>query len=383
MKLRITIFLYLLAFAIGASPPASAQSLAKTFTLNAANQNACIGTSNLPTIGIDLSGSGSMTLQPQVSINGSTPKNSSVTSTVAGSSAAATIVTSGSTSASYVAGVGGFDTFCLNVSSYSSGSLTVKLNPSSALNASLLGGGGGGGTYSFFGNTTNPLTALTDPTTIIDAAGNFLAFAASGTVWQDSAGNSCTFVPGPPSNQFLCQTGGEAFLTLSDSDITVGTTGSGGGRVFINSGGNGTQFNDAIFGVNGATAGFGLGTTGPGVPVQGNITRLVGQTSGFSSTTAYTAPNAGAYRITASVYCDGSASAATATITLTYVDISNTTQSVTGTGAACTTLGASSFQQIEIPLAILKNQGTVKWAIAIASTPTYDAAIQVEQLTLE
>ena len=142
MKLRITIFLSLLALAIGASPPASAQSLAKTFTLNAANQNACIGTSGLPTIGIDLSGSGSMTLQPQVSINGSTPKNSSVTSTVAGSSPAATIVTSGSTSASYVAGVGGFDTFCLNVSSYSSGSLTVKLNPSSALNASLLGGSG-------------------------------------------------------------------------------------------------------------------------------------------------------------------------------------------------------------------------------------------------
>ena len=142
MKLRCCLTLLCAFGLIGFSPPAGAQSLAKTFTLSAASQNACIGTSDLPTIGIDISGTASLTLQPQVSINGSTPKPSSVTSTVAGSTPQATIVTSGSTSASYVAPVGGFDTFCLNVSSYSSGSLTVKLNPSSAVNASLFGGGG-------------------------------------------------------------------------------------------------------------------------------------------------------------------------------------------------------------------------------------------------
>jgi hypothetical protein len=138
MLLRRFTFFFFLMGCLALAPPAFSQSLAKTFTLSAPNQNACIGTSGLPTIGIDITGTASLTLQPQVSINGSTPKTSSVTSTVAGSSPQATIVTSGAISASYVAPVGGFDTFCLNVSSYSSGSLTVKLNPSPALNASLL-----------------------------------------------------------------------------------------------------------------------------------------------------------------------------------------------------------------------------------------------------
>lgn len=145
MRFRFLLFTFV---ALAFSPPdlLTAQSLAKTFTLNAANQNACIGTSGLPTIGIDLAGTASLTLQPQVSVNGSTPKDSSVTSTIAGSSPQATIVVSGAITAasgSYAAPVGGFDTFCLNVSAYSSGSLTVKLNPSPALNATLLNGSGG------------------------------------------------------------------------------------------------------------------------------------------------------------------------------------------------------------------------------------------------
>ena len=137
-------FLLFSLLALAFSPPSFGQSSpgAKTFNLKAANQNACIGTAGLPTVAIDLSGTSSLTLQPQVSINGSTPKNSSATSTVAGSLPQATIVTSGSTSASYVAPVGGFDTFCLTVSSYISGTATVILNPSPVLNGALLGGPG-------------------------------------------------------------------------------------------------------------------------------------------------------------------------------------------------------------------------------------------------
>ncbi len=165
-------FLFIL-FVIALAPPGFAQSLAKTFTLSAANQNACIGTNNLPTIGIDLTGTASLTLQPQVSINGSSPKTSSVTSTVAGSSAQATIVLSGATAASYVAAVGGFDTFCLNVSSYSSGKIVVVLNPSSALNASLLGGGGGG--------TATGLAA--NGATVSLAGGDIAETPAPGQAW--------------------------------------------------------------------------------------------------------------------------------------------------------------------------------------------------------
>ena len=128
---------FLFALALSPSPPLVAQSLAKTFTLNAANQNACIGTSGLPTVGIYVSGTFSLTLQPQTSINGSTPQNSQVTPT-SSTTAQSTITTAGN----YVAGVGGFDAFCLNVSSYASGAATVVLNPSPALNAGLLGGGG-------------------------------------------------------------------------------------------------------------------------------------------------------------------------------------------------------------------------------------------------
>jgi hypothetical protein len=48
---------------------------------------------------------------------------------------------------------------------------------------------GGGSSYTFFGNTANPLTALTDPTTIIDAAGNELAFATTSVSLGDPINN--------------------------------------------------------------------------------------------------------------------------------------------------------------------------------------------------
>ena len=146
------------------------QSLAKTFTLNAANQNACIGTSGLPTIGIDLSGTSSLTLQPQLSINGSAPKTSNVRSTVAGSTAQATIVTSGSTSASYIAAVGGFDTFCLNVSAYVSGTATIQLNPSPAVNASLYSNPGTVTAVTGTANQIDVATGTSTPVISLDPA---------------------------------------------------------------------------------------------------------------------------------------------------------------------------------------------------------------------
>jgi len=48
---------------------------------------------------------------------------------------------------------------------------------------------GGGSSYTFFGNTANPLTALIDPTTIIDAAGNELAFATTSVSLGDPINN--------------------------------------------------------------------------------------------------------------------------------------------------------------------------------------------------
>lgn len=151
--MQIRRFLFLLfavaALVLNASPPLLAQSTARTFTLTAANQCAPIGVTGIPTVGIDISGTFSLTLQPSVSINGGATRNSSVTSTTSGSSAQATITATGG----YRAPVGGFDNFSLCVSSYASGSVTILLNPSPALNAGLLGGASGGVTVS--GTPTN------------------------------------------------------------------------------------------------------------------------------------------------------------------------------------------------------------------------------------
>lgn len=52
--------------------------------------------------------------------------------------------------------------------------------------------GGASSTYNFFGNTTNPLTVLANPTEIIDTTGNFINFTASGLVLENSAGDTIT-----------------------------------------------------------------------------------------------------------------------------------------------------------------------------------------------
>jgi hypothetical protein len=177
-------FLFLLFAVLMLGPPGWGQSspAAKTFTLKAANQNACVPTAGLPTVSITLSGTASLTLTPQVSVNGGTASNSSVTSTVGGSQPQATIVVTTTITAAnsgYSAPVGGSDNFCLNVSSYSSGSLTVVLNPSAALNASLLGGAA-------------PVTSV---------------FTRTGAVVPESGDYTCAEVTGCATPSFFYNTG--------------------------------------------------------------------------------------------------------------------------------------------------------------------------------
>lgn len=131
-------FLKFVLLALAFSPPIFAQSTAKTFTFTANGQTHCIGTTALPTMGIQATGTFTLTLTPQVSINGQTPQSTQVTPSNS-STAQSTITAAGA----YVSAVGGYDTFCLSTTAYTSGTATVQLNPSPALNASLLGGGGG------------------------------------------------------------------------------------------------------------------------------------------------------------------------------------------------------------------------------------------------
>ena len=142
MHLRRFLFVLFACCALGPpllAPPLVAQSTAKTFTLTGANQCASTGTSGLPTVGIAVSGTFSLTLQPQVALGGSPPSNSQVTPS--NSTTPQSTVTAAGV---YSAGVGGYDYFQLCVSSYTSGTVTVVLNPSPALNARALGGSGGG-----------------------------------------------------------------------------------------------------------------------------------------------------------------------------------------------------------------------------------------------
>ena len=128
-------FLFAL-FALALAPPLLGQSVARSFTLNAANQCAVIGVTDLPTVGITVTGTFSATLQPEVSIAGQTPGNTQVTPTTS-NTAQATITTTGT----YGASVAGMDQFLLCVSSYASGTANVYLNASAAVSASLIGSG--------------------------------------------------------------------------------------------------------------------------------------------------------------------------------------------------------------------------------------------------
>lgn len=215
MRFRFLLFTFL---ALAFSPPgllAQSSPGAKIFTLKAANQNACIGTAGLPTVGITLSGTASLTLQPQVSTNGSTPSNSSVTSTVAASTAQATIVVSGTITAAnngYVAPVGSSDTFCLNVSSYSSGSLTVQLNPSPALNASLLGGSSSGLTFDKIGSGSNDSAAM-----VVAAGSTLLPSTGQITANSEFLANAAVATPPSPLSTGDCESGTNPFSFTLDN----------------------------------------------------------------------------------------------------------------------------------------------------------------------
>ena len=143
-RFLFTLFAGLIATA-SFGPASFAQSTAKSFTLKAANQCASVSVSSYASVGIQVTGTFSATLQPEVSIGGQSPQNAQVTPTTS-NLAQATITTTGA----YAAAVGGMDTFLLCVSSYVSGSAVVWLNPSDKVNASTLGGGA---VASVFGRT--------------------------------------------------------------------------------------------------------------------------------------------------------------------------------------------------------------------------------------
>jgi hypothetical protein len=87
--------------------------------------------------------------------------------------------------------------------------------------------------YSWFGNTANPLTALVDPTTVTDTAGNDLAFSSTGVVLTDLFADGFTFASGTATMQddasdSIQMFTGETFLSAAginnETMIAAGTT---------------------------------------------------------------------------------------------------------------------------------------------------------------
>jgi hypothetical protein len=135
-----------------------AQSKAGPFTLNASTSPcAIIGATANATVGIQVTGTFSATLQPEVSIAGQSPQNSQVTPSTS-STLQSTITTAGI----YSAGVGGYDSFLLCVSAYSSGTATVYLTATPVISANGIVTSGGGAPVNspaFTGIPTGPTAA--------------------------------------------------------------------------------------------------------------------------------------------------------------------------------------------------------------------------------
>ena len=89
---------------------------------------------------------------------------------------------------------------------------------------------GGSSSYSFFGNTTNPLTALSDPTTIIDGAGNDVAFASTGLQLDGYTGALLAL------DNTSQVTTGFALVDDSSNNSVSGSSGLGGVIVSANAG---------------------------------------------------------------------------------------------------------------------------------------------------
>lgn len=399
---------------IGASPPLFAQSLAKTFTLNAANQCAPIGTNNLPTVGIDVSGTFSLTLTPYVSINGQTKRASQAVPS-SSSTPQATITTAGGYTDPFV---GGYDNFLLCVTSYASGSVTVWLNPSPALNASLLGGSGGAVSSVF--TRTGAVTAQTGDYTVAQVTGA-----------APLASPALTGTPTAPTQTFLNNSTSLATTEYVDTnyDDFVNAINSGGcgsqlspagvsqpiilvgptsscaldgnltitGMYFESSSDQVMTLDDSGFHADNfdMNANF-LGGAQPkisgivtaaspglGVPVVvGAPATINNRTTALTSVGVFTVSTTALYRISIWVNCHTQVSTATATLTVTYVDSSGTTITPTPSPAtaACTTLGAASKSGVLVT--DIMSAGSITWAVAVANSPHYDARAIVEQLTV-
>lgn len=149
--MRLTRLFFALVFAIALGPPVIAQSTSGPFTISSGT-SACatISVTAQSSVVVKVSGTFSMTLQPEVSVRGQTPDNTVVTPSSSTSGTKQSTITG---AGSYSSAVGSYDTFLVCVTSYVSGTATIILNASPATNAGLFVGGGAASSVPFSGVT--------------------------------------------------------------------------------------------------------------------------------------------------------------------------------------------------------------------------------------
>jgi hypothetical protein len=298
---------------------------------------AAIPVTGVATLGIQVTGTWSGTLQPEVSIGGNAFVNTQVTPSTS-STAQSTITASGA----YIASVAGYDQFQICFTSYASGTAVISYRPTSLVNASLFGSsGGGGGTVTSVAGTTNQIDSTGGATPVLSLDP---VITLPGTI------NKYTLTP-PATGATLTIANGKTFtasntLTLSGTDgstLNVGAGGTLGSGAYAAAGVPGGSNGQVQYNNSGAFGGLsGISHTAGGAISTINMTVLTVPVPPTGT------PNASGGTIPASVNNYGVAVALDSGGNMTggqfssAVTTTGTTSSITWTWTAIS--GASSYQ---------------------------------------
>jgi hypothetical protein len=260
MKLRLTLTLLLLLSGV----PLWAQRNGP-FTLSA--NNSCtpaiaIAPGNNASVAIDVSGTFTGTLQPEILMTGQTARNTIVIPTTSQTTQSTITAVGGYTAIQ----VTGYDSFQLCVSGGAlSGPATIYLTPSTAPVAQLGGGGGGGGDTITSPNSTLNVGGSSSATTldVAGAAGEILAGATPALTATPTLGLS-----GTTGSLALVNTNGSTTNTITENTtgLTLGTITSGTWNgTLIGSTYGGTGVNNGSATITLGTSSLNFATLGTGI----------------------------------------------------------------------------------------------------------------------
>lgn len=303
------------------SPPVFAQV---TGTIPTSPGTGCVNISvgeGVATIGIQVTGTWTGTLQPQISVQGQAAANTQVTPSTS-SVAQSTITGNGA----FTAGVAGYSTFLLCGNTVNSGTANVFLNATKAARASAGGGGGGSvsagttGQYAFYaangttisgggpittnalskGDATNALASslASDNGTTLSYTGSGGASATAGPLnsgTNGGTGGSLTLKGSTSGTATISPNSTASVVTSGQPQLNIGTAGGGNGVLGLNgtTSGTATLTAPSVAGTisNAATLSNSLNVSGPQVTVSaaGNgagTLALSGNTSGTATLAA-------------------------------------------------------------------------------------------------